>query len=174
MSPRERTLALLVGGVIALLVNVVIIKFFMGKKTEFQLSIAKTEGQIAQKKALESERAFWAERDAWLNANLPTFGDPLVANRELTKQLTELAKKHGVTLETPQNGVPSRQKEYVGLGVRVSGKGPWVPMMEFLRELQEPGQFIVFDPLDLKVDATEKTLLRADVTVTKWFAPSAP
>jgi hypothetical protein len=44
-------------------------------------------------------------------------------------------------------------------------------MFEFLRELQGPGKFTVFNPLSLKVDATDKTQLRAELTVAKWFAP---
>lgn len=171
MSSRERTLALLVGGVIALLINVVIFKFFLGKKAEFQLSIARSEVKIADLKTRESQRTLWSERDAWLMRSLPTLGDPQVANRELSEAVKEVAKKHSVTLETPNYGVPNRQKEYVALGVRVSGKASWEPMMEFLRELQAPGQFVVFDPLDMKVDVTDKTQLRAEVTVTKWFAP---
>ena len=171
MSSRERTLALLVGGVLALLVNLVLFKFFLGKKTEFQVSIAKTEAKIADLKQRETQRALWAERDAWLTSSLPTLGDPMVANRELGEVVKEIAKKHTVTIETPNPGVPSRQKDYVALGIRVSAKAAWQPMLDFLRELQAPGQFIVFDPLDMKVDATDKTQLRAEVTVTKWFAP---
>lgn len=171
MSPRERTLALLVGGVLLLLVNLVLIRFFLQKRTEFLTGIASTQGKIAALNQRESQRALWAERDAWLTQGLPVLGDSQVANRELGEAVKEVARKHTVTLETPNPGVPNRTKEYTALGIKVSLKAPWTPMMDFLRELQAPGQFIVFDPLDLKVDAADKTQLRAEVTVTKWFAP---
>jgi hypothetical protein len=183
MSSRERTLALLVGGVLVILINLVLIKFFLAKRAEFQTTIAATEGEIAGLKQKELERALWAERDAWLTKSLPTLGDPQVANRELSETVKEIAKKHMVTIETPNPGVPSRQKDYTALGIRVTAKAPWQgpgeadsagkvpPLLDFLRELQGPGQFIVFDPLDLKIDPTDKTQLRAEVTVTKWFAP---
>ena len=171
MSSRERTLALLVGGVLFLLINLVLIRFFMQKRAEFMQGIASSQAKIAGLKKREADRAMWAERDAWTRQSLPVLGDPQVANRELGEAVKEIAKKHTVTLETPNPGVPSRQKEYTALGIRVSLKAPWTPLMDFLRELQAPGQFIVFDPLDLKVDPTDKTQLRAEVTVTKWFAP---
>jgi hypothetical protein len=171
MSSRERTLALVVGGVLVLLINLVLIRFFLQKRAEFQLGIARTKASIEGLKQRESQRALWAERDAWITQNLPVLGDPQVANRELGEAVKEVARKHTVTLETPNPGVPNRQKDYTALGMRVSLKAAWQPMMDFLRELQAPGQFIVFDPLDLKVDATDKTQLRAEVTVTKWFAP---
>jgi hypothetical protein len=183
MSPRERTLALFVGGALFILINLVLIKFFLQKRSEFQASIAQMQGKIEGLKQQELQRALWAERDAWLTQSLPTLGDQLVANRELTEAVKELAKKHMVIIETPTPGTPNPQKDYTALGVRVTAKAPWAatpdanapgkipPLLEFLRELQGPGQFIVFDPLDLKVDATDKTQLRAEVTVTKWFAP---
>ena len=183
MSARERTLALLVGGVLFLLVNLVLIKFFMQKRTEFQVQIAKTQGQINGLKQMELERTLWAERDAWLTQSLPTLGDTQVANRELSEMVKELAKKHTVTIETPNPGMPLNAKDYTALGIRVTAKAPWQstpdaataakipPLVEFLRELQAPGNFIVLDPLDLKVDAADKTQLRAEVTVTKWYAP---
>jgi hypothetical protein len=183
MSSRERTLALLVGGVLVILVNLVLIKFFLQKRTEFQVQIAKTKGAIEGLKQKELQRALWSERDAWLTANLPTLGDQMVANRELSEFVKEVAKKHTVTIETPNPGTPLPQKDYTALGVRVTAKAPWQstpdaataakvpPLIEFLRELQAPGNFIVLDPLDLKVDATDKTQLRAEVTVTKWYAP---
>jgi hypothetical protein len=183
MSARERTLVIVVGSVLALLINVVLIKFFLQKRAEFQAGIAATEGKIAGLKLQELQRALWAERDAWLTSNLPVLGDPQVANRELAETVKELAKKHTVTIETPNPGMPNTQKEYTALGIRVTAKAPWhpageeatpgkiPPLLEFLRELQAPGQFIVFDPLDLKADPSDKTLLRAEVTVMKWFAP---
>jgi hypothetical protein len=183
MSPRERNLALLVGGVLVILVNVVLFKFFLQKRTEFQVQIAKSEGQINGLKQKELQRTLWSERDAWLTQNLPTLGDTQVANRELSEFVKELAKKHTVTVETPNPGTPLPQKDYTALGIRVTAKAPWQsttdaataakipPLVEFLRELQAPGNFIVLDPLDLKVDPTDKTQLRAEVTVTKWYAP---
>lgn len=170
MSPRERTLVLIVGSAVALLVNMVLFKFFLGKRAEFQAAITKAEVKMADLKQRESQRALWAERDTWLKQNLPVLGDPQVANRDLAEMVKETARKYTVTIETPNPGVPNRQRDYVALGIRVSAKSDWAPMLDFLRDLQAPGHFIVFDPLDLKVDPNDKTKLRADVTLTKWFA----
>src|SRR5215203_4677832 len=63
MSPRERTLALLVGGVLVLLVNLVLIRFFLQKRAEFLTGVASTQGKIAALQQRESQRALWAERD---------------------------------------------------------------------------------------------------------------
>jgi hypothetical protein len=172
MSQRERTLALVVGGVVALLVNVVVIKFFINQHKAQSAAIATTKSKIEALNKRETERTLWAERDAWLTANLPTLGDDQVANRELGNLIKEIAQKHSVTLESPNPGVPSRgQPTHISLPYKLSAKAPWTPMFEFLRELQAPGKFIVFNPLSLKVDSADKTQLRAELTVAKWFAP---
>jgi len=172
MSQRERTLTLIVGGVLALLINVVVIKFFMTQHQVQRKAIVDTKAKIEDLNRRETERAMWAERDAWLTANLPDLGDDQVASRELGNVIKQIAQKHSVTLESPNPGVPSRgQPAYVALPYKLSAKAPWTPMFEFLRELQAPGQFIVFNPLTLKVDPADKTQLRAELTVTKWFAP---
>jgi hypothetical protein len=171
MSQREKTLAFLVGGVLFLLLNVVLIKFFMANHAEQQRVLALTQGKINGLKQQESQRALWSQRDAYLTQNMPKMGDPQVENRKLSEAVKEIARKHTITIETPNPGVANRQKEYVSLGVKVSAKAPWTQMFDFLRELQMPGQFLVLDPVELKVDANDKTQLRAEVTVTRWFLP---
>lgn len=172
MSQRERTLALLVGGVVALLINVVVIKFFITQHKVQSTAIAATKAKIEGLKKRETERTLWAERDAWVTANLPVLGDEQVANRELGNAIKEIAQKHSVTLESPNPGVPSRGvPTHISLPYKLSAKAAWTPMFEFLRELQAPGKFIVFNPLSLKVDPSDKTQLRAELSVAKWFAP---
>lgn len=169
MSPRERTLALLVGGVLLVLVNLILIKFFLQKHGEFQKAVTATQAKIDALKQRESQRTLWAERDAWLTQKLQTMGDPQVENRQLGEVVKEVARKHSVLLENPNYGVPRKEAGHTTLGYRISAKGAWEPMMDFLRELQGPGQFISYEPLEVKVDPSDKTLLRADLTVTKWF-----
>ena len=101
MSQRERTLTLIVGGVLALLINVVVIKFFMTQHQVQRKAIVDTKAKIEDLNRRETERAMWAERDAWLTANLPDLGDDQVASRELGYMIKQIAQKHSVTLESP-------------------------------------------------------------------------
>jgi hypothetical protein len=171
MSKREKTLAFFVGGVLFVLLNVVLLRFFLRNHTELRENIAKTQGQIDTLKRRDSERAMWAERDMWLTASMPVIGDDQVATRELGFFIKEVAQKHGVLIETPSPSLPAPGQFFRTLRYKVTAKGTKMPMFEFLRELQQPRNFLVFDPVDIKIDPAEKTQLVADVTVTKWFAP---
>jgi hypothetical protein len=175
MSKREKTLALLVGGVVFLLINVVVLKFFIDRHGVLKKNAAEIQAKINALKLRDQDRDFDRERDTWLNAKLPTIGDSQVAARDLTKSITEIARKHDVVIETPMAGNPRPGQYYSSLGARVIAKGTWKAIFFFLQELQSPEKgetpFVVLDPVDLKVDITDKTLMRAEVMVTRWFKP---
>ncbi len=170
LSPREKVLGGLVGFALFALLNIFLVKFFLANHGELKTSLGKAQGQLATFKQLESDRALWAERDAWLSSGLSPMGDADVANKHLREALLELAKKHIVTLESPAPGIPNAQPAYTSLSVRLEGKATWKQMFSFLYELQSPGQFLVVEALDMKVDPVDKTNLRANFTIAKWFA----
>ena len=171
MSQREKVLAAIVGAALFVLLNSFLVRIFLNNHTLLRTALAKAKSQMAGFQQQESERTKWAQRDVWLEQNLPTLGDTDVANKQLRETLLDLGKKHTVTIESPTPGAPSRQSEYTSLGVRIEGKATWQQMGNFLYELQTPGQFLVIESLDMKVDPADKTQLRAGMTVAKWFAP---
>jgi hypothetical protein len=171
MSAREKTLAFLVGGVVFLLINVVVIKFFMNQHAALKLSAADLQKKINDLKLQDQDRDFFRERDAWLTEKQPTMGDSQVAARQLSDNIKELARKNEVTIETPLTGQPKAGAQYTSLGAKVTAKGPWKAIFYLMQELQAPNQFIVLDPVELKVDITDKTLMRADLTVNRWYRP---
>src|SRR5688572_15442845 len=99
MSQRERTLAFLVGGAVAVLINVFLIRFFLDnyntRKEEREL--ARRELEHFQR--LETERDRWEKRDAWLTAHLVSMGDRDEADKEHREYVQEIAKKNQVIIE---------------------------------------------------------------------------
>jgi hypothetical protein len=171
MSQREKALAGLIGGALAVLVSVVLVKFFLGHHTQIKKDLAVSEAKIKQLRSLEAERTLWAQRDAWLTAEMPHLEDSAVANKQLTDAVKQIASTQTVIIEPPSHGLPSKQPNYTSLGIRTSARAPWKNMADFIRELQTPGQFIVLESVDLKVDPNDKTQLKADMMISKWFAP---
>ena len=171
MSQREKVLAGVVGACLFLLLNVFLFKIFLGNHALLRTTLAKAQSQLAGFQQQESERTKWAQREVWLDANLPVLGDADVANKQIREALLELGKKHTVTIESPTPGVPANQPYYTTLGVRIECKAAWTQMGNFLYDLETPGQFLVIEALEMKVDPADKTQLRATMTVAKWFAP---
>ena len=172
MSKREKILSWIVGGTFFFILNLFAIKFLKDNHSALQLTRAKIEGEINGFKLQEDNRDLWAKRDAWLTESLKPIGDSDVANRQLIEAIQNLSKKHTVTLESPQPGVPNRQPLYTALSIKLEAKAPWTQMYDFVMELQAPGQFLSAE-VDLKVDPADKTQLRATLTVSKWFQAEA-
>ena len=172
MSQREKVIASFIGAAFAVLLTVLLAKFFLKNHTQIKTDLAASEAKARQLRGLEGERATWQARDTWLTAEMPVLEDSAVANKQLTDTILAIAKKYSVTPEnTPSLGIPSKQPNHTSLGIRLAIRAAWRPLAEFIEELQKPGQFIVLESVDLKVDPNDKTQMKAELTIAKWFAP---
>jgi len=118
------------------------------------------------------ERAMWEERDAWITAKQPklTVSDD-VAGGQLLNYVKDVAKKNAVQINSQSLRLPTNQPEYHSISVDMEVTATWPSLIGFLRELQGPEQFIVFESANLKVDDKDATQMRAAFRVAKWFAP---
>lgn len=171
LTPREKFLASIVGGALFVLVNLFMLKAFMNKNVELKLAADKAQMGIAENQAREADRSLWEQRDLWLNQNLQPLGDGDDANQKLRDTLVDMGKKHSLVLESPSLGIPNAQPFYTSLSIGIQTKGPWAAVFDFLRELQAPGNFIVLESAKLEVDPAEKTQMKAEFRVAKWFKP---
>src|SRR5262245_5514785 len=103
MNPRERKLALLVGGALFFLINLVTWSklFDMVHSTREQL----TERNLAraEQRTLMKERDLWTKRDQWLKEHQPTLKSAVEASTLLEK-VKEIGGKHNVLIENPAIG----------------------------------------------------------------------
>ena len=171
MNQREKTLLTITAVVIGVLLNFYLIKFFLSNRADLTHQLTDTRAKIGLLKKRETERELWSRRDAWLNQKLPVLGDADEASKALREAVLAIAKKHTVTLEAPAPGTPLNQPGHISLGVRFEAKGAWDAMFNFLYDLQGPEQFTALEGLEIKVNPTDKTQLRATLTIARWYAP---
>ena len=171
MNQREKTLLTITAVVIGVLVNFYLIKFFLSNRADLTRQLTDTRSKIGLLKKRETERDLWSRRDAWLNQKLPVLGDADEASKALREAVLAIAKKHTVTLEAPAPGTPLNQTGHISLGVRFEAKGAWDAMFNFLYDLQGPEQFTALEGLEIKVNPTDPTQLRATLTIARWYAP---
>lgn len=170
MSQRERTLAFLVGGAVAVLLNVFLIKFFLNNYNERKQEREVAESQLRKFEGLERERDKWAQRDAWLTTKLEPLGDLDVADQKFQDQMREVAKRHQVLIEKADPCRKTQQGAYVSLNSRMECKGTWDQLTFYLGDLLKPGEMMVIESLDIKVDPTDKEKLRAVMVLAKWHS----
>lgn len=170
MNPREKRLAIIVGGIVALMVNYWLIEFFIKNQRQLRADFTRKTQELALKRTLFEEKAKWEQRDAWVRSKQPRLTNEASAGVALLDEVKETAKKTNVLVEAPSIGTPEKRAQMTAVTVNIETKGSWESLCGFLREMQGPERFIVFETANIQVDSTDKTQMRGKFRVAKWFA----
>ena len=171
MNARERTLALLVGAIAAILVNLALFQFFTTHRSRLSEDLLTKTAQLKGLQALYTEKSLWEQRGAWVAANQPKLTNQNMASSKLLDDVREAARKQTVLIENPVIGAPERKPQYVSVPLNIDTKSSWPALVAFLREMQAPDAFLVFESATVQVDAADKTQMRGKFRIAKWFAP---
>jgi len=172
ISSREKLLATIVGGVVVLFISAFVVDYFLKNQVRLRGELARNTAAVAAMRRSLSERAMWEERDAWVTAKQPklTVSDD-VAGGQLLNFVKEAAKKNAVQIISQSLRLPASQPEYQSISVELETTSTWPSLIGFMRELQGPEQFLVFESATMKVDDKDATQMRGNFKVAKWFAP---
>jgi len=170
LSSREKTLATVVGLIVTIVVNVVLVNFFLKTNGRLTLDLASKTNELEAKKVLLAEKTIWEQRDVWLQSKLPKLTNEGSVGVQLLDQVKELAKKDTVLIENPAIGTVDRRTQAMAVTVNIETKSPWRELGAFLRDLQGPEQFIVLERVNIQKDASDATQMRGQLRIGKWFA----
>ena len=104
MNQRERFLALGVGAILFLLVNLAIWSTLFGMSASARSQYAAQRTLRKEQMVYLEEEKTWKARADWLAKEQPALSNPAEASSLLT-QVKEIASKHSVQIEDPQIGV---------------------------------------------------------------------
>ena len=170
MNPRERKLALLVGGALFLLLNFLIWSKLFSILSNAQAELALRKATREEQKAYIKERDVWAHRDEWLKQHQPTLKSAVEAST-LLDQVKEIAGKHNVLIENPAIGAGDPTPDHQSVFASFETKSPWPPLVHFLYDVQQPEAFVVFETVQLHIDNSDPTMMRGRFRLARWFAP---
>jgi len=175
ISKRERTMALAVFGIIFVFANLMLLSAFRKKHAQVSADLEARKLELATQREILAERELWTQRAEWIDAKQPKLDNRERAGVALLEEIKQAAKAHNVLLESPELGsVVSRPPHYQSVSVGVQTKSSWASLVAFLNALQQPEQFIVFENASLKIDNSDKTQMRGQFRIAKWFAPESP
>ena len=174
MTRREKVLSMIVGGVFLLLLNLFLLKFFLANHRRLSGELAASKAQLEELALLQTDREVWEQRDAWITANQPQTKELARAGTELLNSVEQLAKKHSILLTRPTNAVerPINKPEYSAVSVNFEAVSDWGNLVDFMRELQAPANFQVFESIKMEKDPKEPTKMQVKpMRIAKWYAP---
>lgn len=172
ISAREKTLAVIVGLLGFVIVNVFVVDYFLKNQTRLRSELTRNTAAIATMRRQLAERPLWEEREKWLAAKQPkltTSED--VAGGQLLDTVKDAAKKNAVRIVTQALRPPAHQPAYSSISVEIETTSTWPSLIGFVRELQAPGQFMVFESADLKIDDKDATQMRGNFKIARWYVP---
>lgn len=170
ISNREKRLVLIVGGLVAVFLNLFLINFFLNNRARLQAESRSKASQLAAMQALFSERELWAKRDAWLSQSQPRLLNEATAGGQLLEEVRELARKANVQPLEPQINNTERRPNYTAVVVSIETRSSLGALRDFLYQMQSPERFIVFESANLQTDKEDKTQMHGKFRIAKWYA----
>ena len=171
LSRRERMLSLIIGGIFFLLLNLLVWSWLFGVAGRARAELALRRATHKEQSVYLQEKKMWATRDQWLQQHLPPIGNTAEAST-LLDQLKQTAGKYKILIENPAIGNGETTPTHQSVFATIETKSPWPPLVHFLYDLQSPDAFLVFDSVNLAIDASDPTVMRGKFKITKWFAPA--
>ncbi len=171
LSPREKYLAMAVGGIVLVVLNIGLLSAFARKNTDLRAELATRKMEWSAMQQLLEDQELWAKRNAAIDAKQPKMGNENAAGVELLDTIRGLAKSANVTLENPSFGAAVKTPWARVIPVTVDTRSTWPDLVTFLRQVQQPDQFIVIESASMQVDPGDATKMRGHFRIARWFAP---
>ena len=171
LSKREKTLATFVGVAVFLVINLVVINYFLKNRARLKGELLTKSAQLAKGKTRIATRPMWMERDEWLTKVMPKMENEGKAGGDLLNEIREVAKKTNVQDVDPQIGTVERRPQSISVFVTIQTKATKEALRDFLYEIQSPERSIVFESANLQFDKNDKTQMHGTLRIAKWFAP---
>ncbi len=170
MNPRERVLALVIGSLLFLLINLYLWSSLLGALRAARAEMAERQGLRAQQQVFLRERKLWEKRADWLAKHQPVMKSPVEAST-LLDEVKQAAGKNKIVIENPVIGASEATPNYQAVFASVETKSGWPPLVRFLYDVQQPDKFVVFESVNLQIDSADPTSMRGKFKIARWFAP---
>jgi hypothetical protein len=168
LNPREQRLALALGAVLFLIVNLFFLPRLMAfnrvghqKNTELKAQVAAAEGWVAK-------RDYWNERRDWLEQTAPSLNAARQDSATQLELLQEGAREFGLTITDVQLLQLQPTEFYQPIGARLTVRGPWSGLVQFVSGLQNPELFDVISRFSVRSDDPPPQV-QCELEIQRWF-----
>ena len=171
LTRSEKTLSVVVGTVFFILFNLLLVSHIVKRQAQLRIEITGKKTQLKALQVLFSERGKWITRDAWIREKQPRLANESGAGVQLLDQIKQIAKSNEVLLENPGWGAPEKTEFYRAVPVTIETKSSWPALIAFLRSIQQPDQFLVFESANVQIDPGDPAMMHGKFKVARWYLP---
>jgi len=187
MSGRERKLAWGLGAAAVIFAVIVFATTGSSRVKGLFSENERLRERSAELRALIDDHDFWAQRDAWLDENVPRFASRQEASSALLEAVEALANKTGGESEQGSIVLKSRQlteppsydddddgaaNDYFdSTSMKMEVEASEADLYQWIHRLQEPDTFRGVTALTLERGATGNGTLHAEIELTQFYLP---
>lgn len=171
LTPREKTLALAIGGLVFVLLNLLLFSAFARRNIALRSELSERRVEWSGIQELLGQQSLWEARDAALMAKQPKLTNENAAGPELLDLVRVLAKSHQVSVQNEVIGGVARSQWYRSVPVSLDTHSSWPDLVSFLYALQRPDKFIVCESANIQVDPSDQTKMLAHFKIARWYSP---
>ena len=171
LSPREKVLAMAVGGCVFILLNLWLLSAFSRRNATLRIDLVQRRTELANIQDTLAQRDLFAARDAAITGKQPRLVNDNAAAVELLDSVRDLAKKHNVTTENEVLGVLAKSTWYRSVPITLDTHSSWSDLIAFLYALQKPDQFTVCESANIQLDPSDPAKMSGHFKIGRWYAP---
>lgn len=169
LNSRERIMLIVVGGIVGVFTLSLVVSGFRRSYTDLEAQLSTRREELKAMRGVLEERELWQQRKAWLDAHQPRLESRERSGVELLDSVRNTAKSHGVTLERPEIGTSESGPSYEAVSISLQTRSNWQSLIAMMNDLQQPGQFIVFEEANLRLDQNDPTQMLGRFRIAKWY-----
>lgn len=168
LSSREKTLAMLLGFVAFMILNLIFLPRLSAGNREGHSKHTDLKAQLAAAEAWIGKREYWAERKKWLEDNEPLLEASRRDSASQLEELQKIARDSNLKIEEVRLLQLAPSDFYQPVGAQLTLTGPWSGLVKFLSNLQQPDYFDVVPRFSVK-SGQEPQNIRCELEVQRWF-----
>ena len=171
LTPSEKRLLIICVSVIS-----AVLVFFAWRNHRARMTAARNKIENLQSRftaaiAAAGDAPFWKERQAWLDATMPTTSDAGQAHSSFLEHLQTTARQRGLSLTSPALLKPEAGPHHRELPISLQVSGPDNAVFRWLAELQSPEKFQLVKYILLTPASSQRPMMTANVTVARLYKP---
>ena len=170
LSQREKILGGAVAGILFLFANMLLFSSLRKEAAGLASTVAGQRSELASLREILRERTLWEQRGEWLREKQPKLENANQASVALLEQIKAAAQACEVLLESPELGRPEDRDAARSVNVTVLTRGPWTGLVKFMNQLQQPGEFLVFESVNLQIDSRNPAQMQGRFRIARWYA----
>jgi len=171
LTQSEKTLSCIVAAALFILLNIILGSYFLNHKAKLTDQIATKTNKLKSLQVLFADRQLWDKRAAWLQQKQPPLSNDNRAGEQLLEYIKSIAQKNDVLLENPGFATPAKTSYYHSVSLTIETKSTWPALIAFLRSVQQPEQFLVFESANVQIESTDPSMMHGKFRIAKWYAP---